>query len=67
MEVKTKKVLIIDDDSRNIFALSAVLRAKKFTCLSASSAKDGFDILVKDDKDVACGFDGHDDARYGRL
>jgi two-component system cell cycle response regulator DivK len=49
MEVKTKKVLIIDDDSRNIFALSAVLRAKKYTCLSASSAKDGFEILVKDD------------------
>lgn len=52
MGVKTKKILIIDDDSRNIFALSAVLRAKKFICLSASSAKQGFDILAED-KDVA--------------
>ena len=52
MEVKTKKILIIDDDSRNIFALKAVLKAKKFTCLSASSAQHGFDILASD-KDVA--------------
>ena len=52
MEIKTKKILIIDDDSRNIFALSAVLRAKKFTCLSANSAKQGFDILAED-KDIA--------------
>jgi len=52
MEVKTKKILIIDDDSRNIFALKAVLKAKKFTCLSASSAQQGFDILASD-RDVA--------------
>lgn len=48
MEVKTKKILIIDDDSRNIFALAAVLKAKKYNCLSAQSAKQGFDILEKD-------------------
>lgn len=47
MEIKTKKVLIIDDDSRNIFALTAVLKAKKYTCLSASSAEKGFEILAK--------------------
>ncbi|MFA6277836.1 MAG: response regulator [Pedobacter sp.] len=52
MEVKTKKILIIDDDSRNIFALKAVLNAKKFICLSASSAQQGFDILASD-KDIA--------------
>ena len=52
MEVKTKKILIIDDDSRNIFALKAVLKAKKFTCLSAISAQQGFDILATD-KDIA--------------
>ncbi len=51
MEVKTKKILIIDDDSRNIFALTAVLKAKKFNCLSAISAQQGFDIL-KDQADV---------------
>jgi CheY-like chemotaxis protein len=51
MEVKTKKILIIDDDSRNIFALSAVLKTKKYTCLSASSAKKGFDLIARD-KDI---------------
>lgn len=48
MEVKTKKILIIDDDSRNIFALKAVLRAKKYECLSANSAQQGFDLLAND-------------------
>ncbi len=40
-----KKILIIDDDSKNIFALSAVLKAKKYECLSALSAKDGLGLL----------------------
>ena len=40
-----KKVLIIDDDSRNIFALSAVLKAKKFQCVSALNAGAGLQIL----------------------
>ena len=33
-----KEILIIDDDSRNIFALTAVLKAKKYQCISAVSA-----------------------------
>lgn len=52
MEVKTKKILIIDDDSRNIFALTAVLKAKKYACLSANSAKKGFS-LIENDEDIA--------------
>ncbi|MBD8017731.1 response regulator [Kaistella pullorum] len=40
-----KKILIIDDDSKNIFALSAVLTAKKYECVSAQSAREGLDIL----------------------
>ena len=52
MQIKTKKILIIDDDSRNIFALSAVLKAKKYTCLSATSAKKGFN-LIENDEDIA--------------
>lgn len=51
MEIKTKKVLIIDDDSRNIFALTAVLKAKKYSCLSAISAEKGFEILAQN-KDI---------------
>ena len=40
-----KTVLLIDDDSRNIFALTAVLKAKGFHILSASSAQDGIQQL----------------------
>ena len=36
-----KTVLLIDDDNRNIFALSAVLKAKGFDVTTASSAEDG--------------------------
>ena len=43
--MKGKKILIIDDDPRNIFALSAVLRAKGYATVSAPSATDGMDIL----------------------
>lgn len=41
----SKEILIIDDDSKNIFALSAVLTAKKFACVSALSAKEGLKML----------------------
>ncbi|WP_229368079.1 response regulator [Telluribacter humicola] len=40
-----KPILIIDDDNRNIFALSAVLKAKGYTTISAGSMKEAFDIL----------------------
>lgn len=40
-----KQILIIDDDNKNIFALNAVLKAKKYHCVSAQSAAEGFDIL----------------------
>lgn len=43
-----KKILIIDDDARNIFALTAVLRAKGFASTSASYATEGIDKLRKD-------------------
>ena len=46
-----KKVLIIDDDQRNIFALSAVLRARGFNCISAAGAIEGI-ALLKDDTDI---------------
>ena len=46
--IQKKKVLIIDDDSRNIFALSAVLRARGFQCVSAPGAAEGIDLLNSD-------------------
>lgn len=40
-----KRILIIDDDTRNIFALSATLRAKSFECLSCLSAEEALQLL----------------------
>ena len=42
------RVLIIDDDARNIFALSATLRARAYECLSCLSAQEALDILQSD-------------------
>lgn len=44
----TGKVLIIDDDNRNIFALKAVLKAKGYECLAATGAEEGIDLLKQD-------------------
>jgi CheY-like chemotaxis protein len=46
----TKKVLIVDDDNRNIFALKAVLKAKGYTCLSATGAEEGLQLLAEDEE-----------------
>lgn len=40
-----KKLLIIDDDPRNIFALVNTLRAKSFDCLSCLSAEEALKLL----------------------
>lgn len=40
-----KRILIIDDDARNIFAISAVLRSRKYDCISATSAGKALEIL----------------------
>jgi CheY-like chemotaxis protein len=42
------KILIIDDDNRNIFALSAVLRAKGYDTVASPSAAEGIQMLQKD-------------------
>lgn len=42
-----KQILIIDDDTRNIFALRAVLKAKGYPSISAVSATDGLNILFE--------------------
>lgn len=42
------RILIIDDDNRNIFALSAVLKAKGFNCISATGAEEGLEMLAND-------------------
>jgi CheY-like chemotaxis protein len=40
-----KKVLIIDDDARNIFALKATLKAKGYDCIACSGAPEALALL----------------------
>ena len=40
-----KKILIIDDDTRNIFALKAVLKSRGYECVTATSAAEGIAIM----------------------
>ncbi len=40
-----KRILIVDDDARNIFALTAVLRSRSFECVSCLSAAEALKIL----------------------
>lgn len=37
--------MLIDDDSRNIFALTAVLKSRGFTCVTTTSAAEGVSLL----------------------
>ncbi|WP_149243749.1 response regulator [Dyadobacter sp. 32] len=43
-----KTVLIIDDDARNIFALKAMLLAKKFDCVAKTGALEALELLRSD-------------------
>ena len=48
MNQRLKKILIIDDDDRNIFALKAVLTAKGFQCHTAGGGTQALEILKKE-------------------
>ncbi|MBC9934015.1 response regulator [Chitinophaga qingshengii] len=50
--MEQKKVLIIDDDARNIFALKAVLRSRGIPCVSAATGAEGLALLEREE-DVA--------------
>ena len=45
MAARDKVILIIDDDSRNIFALSAVLESRGFQAIPAGGMKEAFEKL----------------------
>jgi len=49
--IARKKILLVDDDRRNIFALNAVLKARGYACETASNAYEGLEKL-SDDKDI---------------
>jgi CheY-like chemotaxis protein len=45
--ISRRKILIIDDDSRNIFALKAVMRSRGFESATATSASEGLKHLAE--------------------
>jgi CheY-like chemotaxis protein len=45
-----KKVLIVDDDSKNIFALKAVLQSRGYACVAATGVEEALGQLSKDDE-----------------
>ena len=45
MDQKAARILIIDDDNRNIYALNLVLRTKGHFCLSATGVQTGVNLL----------------------
>lgn len=45
-----KTILLVDDDHRNIYALSAFLRSKKYNVVTARNGKEALQIL-KENKD----------------
>jgi CheY-like chemotaxis protein len=44
------RVLIVDDDPRNIFALKATLRSRSYECITCDNAKDALRLLEKSDR-----------------
>ncbi len=49
--LKNRTVLIVDDEQRNIFALSAVLKSEGIKCLTAMDGKEGIATL-KENPDI---------------
>ncbi|MDQ6931418.1 MAG: response regulator, partial [Candidatus Eremiobacteraeota bacterium] len=50
--IEGKKVLIVDDDARNIFALGSALEAHRLEVLSAESGQEGIDVLMRSEVDI---------------
>jgi HAMP domain-containing protein/signal transduction histidine kinase/CheY-like chemotaxis protein len=47
-----KRVLVVDDDVRNIFAMTSVLERFEMKVMSAETGKDAIDMLVKKKNDI---------------
>ena len=43
-----KKILIVDDDPRNIFALKLTLKARGYKIVSSTTGKEAIQILEQD-------------------
>ena len=61
-----KKVLVVDDDVRNIFALSSVLERRGMSVLMAGTGREAI-ATIESTPDLGDRLDGYHDARDGRL
>ena len=61
-----KKILIVDDDVRNVFALASALEANGMEVLFAENGREGIEAL-RGERERRPRPDGRDDARDGRL
>jgi len=59
-------VLLVDDDARNIFALSSVLERRGMRVLTATTGSEAI-TAIESRPDVAIVLNGHHDAGHGRL
>ena len=64
LNLSGRKILVVDDDMRTVYALSATLRAKGAEVLVADNGQVALDLLDRR-PDVAGGLDGHHDAGDG--
>ena len=63
---RSKKVLVVDDDIRNVFALTSALEQHGMRVLHAESGKEGIEVLKRAPRHRR-GADGRDDAGPRRL
>ena len=64
--LRGRKVLVVDDDARNIFALTSLLENQDMEVISATNGRQAID-LIQRTPDIEHGADGHHDAGHGRL
>ena len=64
--LRGRKVLVVDDDARNIFALTTLLENHDMTVLSATNGPEAIELL-ETQPDLERRADGHHDAGDGRL
>ena len=64
--LRGRRVLVVDDDARNIFALTSVLENHEMEVISATNGRQAIDIIERHTRPEH-GADGHHDAGHGRL
>ena len=65
-DLVSRTVLLVDDDARNIFALSSVLERRGMRVLTATTGNEAIKLIEFEQRHRYCA-DGHHDAGDGRL